>query len=102
MQRAQIRDAAQSQKFFFRREVLPPGSVTPSSRTSSASDLSGTQQFNGKKLKKMMNCFMPMPPPEQEIPRSPVEAEYEEMTMNEIMNGKVWIDSLHARPHCNI
>jgi glutamate--cysteine ligase catalytic subunit len=41
------------------------------------------------KEKEMRNCFPPPPLPENMLNRGPVEDEYEEMTMNEIMNGKV-------------
>lgn len=38
----------------------------------------------------MRNCFPPVPFPENGlVNRLPVDEEYEEMTMNEIMNGKV-------------
>lgn len=37
----------------------------------------------------MENCFPPLPGPENGINRIPVEDEYEEMTMDEIINGKV-------------
>lgn len=37
-----------------------------------------------------MNCFPPIPLPVNGVHHdSPVEEEYEEMSMNEIMNGKV-------------
>lgn len=38
---------------------------------------------------KMRNCFPPLPRPSDDGYRGPVEDEYEEMTMDEIINGKV-------------
>lgn len=37
----------------------------------------------------MRNCFPPLPRPENGVHHHPVDEEYEELTMNEIMNGKV-------------
>lgn len=37
----------------------------------------------------MQNCFSPLPEPENGLTLGPVEEEYEEMTMDEIINGKV-------------
>jgi len=88
MGRAQQRDAALSEKFYFRKDVYP---LVHSSAASVASS-SGTSSPNGApriKEKKMRNCFPPLPLPANGSNRVPVEDEYEEMTMNEIINGKV-------------
>ncbi|KAJ7287577.1 glutamate-cysteine ligase catalytic subunit [Mycena rebaudengoi] len=79
MARAQRRDAAQSGKFYFRKDV---GSLQGSASSSTSSSCS-----SGKE-KKLRNCFPDPPLPEHGVPVLPVEEEYEEMTMNEIMNGK--------------
>jgi len=89
MGRAQRRGASTSGKFYFRKDVY----TTPRSGTSSAASTSGTSSpVDGslrKKEKKMRNCFPPVPFPENGlVNRLPVDEEYEEMTMNEIMNGK--------------
>ncbi|KAF8904414.1 glutamate-cysteine ligase catalytic subunit [Gymnopilus junonius] len=89
MGRAQKRGASTSGKFYFRKDVY----TTPRSGTSSAASTSGTSSpvdgSPGKKEKKLGNCFPPVPPPETGLDnRPPVDEEYEEMTMKEIMNGK--------------
>ncbi|KAG7098839.1 hypothetical protein E1B28_000743 [Marasmius oreades] len=77
MERAQERAAVKSRRFFFRKDVFTDG--TPfSSRSSSPMN----------KEKKLLNHFPTPPPPENGSHRKSVEEEYEEMTMNEIMNGK--------------
>lgn len=96
MARAQKRDAVHSQKFYFRKGVFPPGPSQPSSVASSCpstpvSEHGGPILVNGVngKEKKLRNCY-PLPPkPEDAIPAGAVEDEYEEMSMVEIMNGKV-------------
>lgn len=88
MGRAQQRDAAMSGKFYFRKDVYPPirsGSSSNASSSGSNSPVDGVR----KKDKKLRNCFDPLPLPENGVShRGPVEDEYEEMTLNEIMNGK--------------
>lgn len=87
MQRAQKRDAVLSEKFFFRKDVFPPGSTTPSS---AASESSCCGCGDGKaKEKKLKNCFPPLPKPANGYVVGSVHDEYEEMTMEEIMGGKV-------------
>lgn len=91
MQRAQLRDASRSQKFFFRKDVLPPGQTSPSpsnSGESSPADCSDCGSIRRKETK-MRNCFPALPRPVDCVTRGPVEDEYDEMTMEEIMNGKV-------------
>jgi len=89
MARAQQRDASVSNKFFFRKDVY----TNNRSANSSVGSSSGSNTPNGsfkKKEKKLRNCFPPPPLPEKGfVSRVPVCEEYEEMTMNEIMNGKV-------------
>ncbi|KAF7315399.1 Glutamate-cysteine ligase catalytic subunit [Mycena indigotica] len=87
MARAQRRDAAQSGKFFFRKNV---GSPVQSAASSSCSSGCNSPVVESKpiKEKKMRNCFPDPPLPEFESLQASVEDEYEEMTMNEIMNGK--------------
>ncbi|KAI0368347.1 glutamate-cysteine ligase catalytic subunit [Pilatotrama ljubarskyi] len=95
MARAQRRDAVRSEKFYFRKDVFPPGPSQPSSLASSCpstpvSEHGGPILINGinGKEKKLRNCY-PLPPkPDDASPSGAVEDEYEEMTMVEIMNGK--------------
>lgn len=87
MARAQQRDAARQGRFFFRKNVYPPGSSAASS--GSVSPVDGAPL---KKEKKLRNCFVTPPLPEdalESLRRHSVDEEYEEMTMNEIINGKV-------------
>ncbi|KAI0633570.1 glutamate-cysteine ligase catalytic subunit [Trametes polyzona] len=95
MARAQRRDAVHSEKFYFRKDVFPPGPSQPSSLASSCpstpvSEHGGPILVNGNngKEKKLRNCY-PLPPkPDDAAPSAAVEDEYEEMSMVEIMNGK--------------
>ncbi|KAL0068752.1 glutamate--cysteine ligase [Marasmius tenuissimus] len=77
MARAQERAAVKSRRFFFRKNVFT-NSTPLSSRSSSPIT----------KEKKLRNCYPTPPPPENGFHASSVDDEYEEMTMNEIMNGK--------------
>jgi glutamate--cysteine ligase catalytic subunit len=87
MARAQRRDAARSSKFYFRKDVLPPGhtalTVSPLSCSGSCSPVEGAP---GKE-KLLRNCFLPVPRPSH-VEDGPIEDEYEEMTMEEIFTGK--------------
>ena len=107
MQRAQHRDALQTEKFYFRRDIfLPNGSRSLSVSNSEASSPAGSEYgCNGiggglhhhppKKLKNMSNCFSELPPSPEEYTTKKVEDEYEEMTVAEVMNGKVsWLGGL--------
>ncbi|KAH9892776.1 glutamate-cysteine ligase catalytic subunit [Cubamyces lactineus] len=95
MARAQKRDAVHAQKFYFRKDVFPPGPSQPSSVVSSCpstpvSEHGGPILVNGinGKEKKLRNCY-PLPPkPDDAALPAAVDDEYEEMTMEEIMNGK--------------
>ena len=96
MARAQRRDAVRTEKFYFRKDVFPSASSHPSSVASSApsspiSEHGGPIPVNGANGKetKLRNCF-PLPPrPDDALLAGSVHEEYEEMTMVEIMNGKV-------------
>ena len=90
MGRAQRRDAAASGKFYFRKEVFSTDRSGASSETSSSGASSPRDGSPRKKEKKMKNSFPPPQLPEDGIlNRPPVDEEYAEFTMNEIMNGKV-------------
>lgn len=92
MATAQRRNAAAKAKFHFRKDVYPPGQSGASSVASSSGACSPTDDSPRKKDKKMRNCFPRSALPEDSfIPHPPVEEEYEEMSMDEIINGKVSI-----------
>ena len=113
MGRAQLRDASRSRRFYFRKDVLPPGYTSPVASTASSSGDSspvenGCCKGRGKEAK-MRNCFPSLPRPLNGVRRGPVEDEYEEMTMEEIICGKVrrkkerrraslYADFLYSRP----
>ncbi|KAJ4498240.1 glutamate-cysteine ligase catalytic subunit [Lentinula lateritia] len=82
MSRAQGRGASQSEKFYFRKDVCPGGRSPKSSGSSSPVDESRPKD------RKMRNCFPPPEIPENGVPQGPVEEEYSEMTIHEIINGK--------------
>ncbi|KAF8629424.1 hypothetical protein AX15_003473 [Amanita polypyramis BW_CC] len=93
MQRAQLRDAIHSQKFFFRKNIYALGHSESSSVASSSGSTSPTEATMSaprRKDRKLRNCFPPIPIPENGFleHREHVEQEYEEMTLEEIMNGK--------------
>ncbi|KAJ7072365.1 glutamate-cysteine ligase catalytic subunit [Mycena amicta] len=91
MARAQQRDAAQSGKFFFRKNVGSPHQSASSSATSSSCNSGCNSPVIDPTLikeKKLRNCFPDPPLPESGLLDLPVQDEYEEMTMNEIINGK--------------
>lgn len=96
MSRAQQRDAVHSQKFYFRKTLFPPGSSRASSAASSGATTpvegqNGLNGLNGSRTKdkKMRNCWPAVPPPVDGFQNIPVDQEYEELSINEIMNGKV-------------
>ena len=93
MARAQRRDAVNRQKFFFRKDVFPPGVPSPLS-TPNSSGLNSPIDPTGNgiprpKSKKLGNCFPPATKPDIGLTLGPVEEEYDEYTLNEIFNGKV-------------
>lgn len=90
MGRAQGRDASASSKFYFRKDVFSTAHSEASSATSSSGDSTPSVGFPKKKEKQMRNCFPPPPLPEHGVLyRLPVDEEYDDFTMDEIMNGKV-------------
>ena len=93
MKRAQKRNAVHAQKFFFRKDVFLPGVPSPTCSASSSGTSSPIQgeRANGhpRKDNKLRNCFPTIPQPENGFTKGPIEDEYEEMTMVEIMLGKV-------------
>lgn len=102
MQRAQVRDAARSSKFYFRKSVLPPGHTSPTASTPSSSGDSSPADCSvctglPRKETKLRNCFPTVPRPANGGWRCPVETEYEEMSMDEIMNGRVWTHFSHSQ-----
>lgn len=94
MQRAQKRDAVHSQRFYFRKDVFPLSSRVSSvvSSPGSVSPMDGTPNgLNGhapSKEKKLRNCYPKFPDPDDHINFGPVDEEYVEMSIDEIMNGK--------------
>jgi glutamate--cysteine ligase catalytic subunit len=108
MWRAQQRDAVNQARFYFRREVFTP---TPSRATSGRAtpDISGlprpcpdasstngmangfhNDQSNGRRKQRVMeNCFPPPPLPDEGLVNGSVKEEYDEYTMDEIINGRV-------------
>ena len=108
MRRAQQRDAVNEARFYFRREVFTP---TPSRATSGTGtpditahphpcpDASSTNgiangfhndQNNGRRKQRVMeNCFPPPPLPDEGLVSGSVKEEYDEYTMDEIINGRV-------------
>ncbi|KAI6033155.1 glutamate-cysteine ligase-domain-containing protein [Pisolithus orientalis] len=92
MQRAQKRDAARTQKFFFRKNVIPQGYATlaassPSSGSSTPSECSDCGMAPQVKERKLRNCFPTLARPPT-IDDGLVEDEYEEMSIKEIFCGK--------------
>ncbi|OAX39116.1 glutamate-cysteine ligase catalytic subunit [Rhizopogon vinicolor AM-OR11-026] len=90
MGRAQMRDAARSGKFHFRKSVLPPGHTSPIISTpSSCASCSPVEWSQGATAKeeKLRNCFPSIPRPPH-VEDGPIEDEYEEMTVEEIFVGK--------------
>ncbi|KAF5351769.1 hypothetical protein D9756_007617 [Leucocoprinus leucothites] len=88
MQRAQKRDAARSGKFYFRKDVYPSDRSATNSVASFYSGRSSPLDGSIPKQKKLLNCFTPPGPPVNGELKVPIKDEYEEMTMDEIINGK--------------
>ena len=98
MARAQRRDAIHTQKFYFRKDVFPPGVPSPiitpeSSGTTSPIEPNSVDGIPRRKERKLRNCFAAVPPPENGHTHGPVEDEYEESTLDEMINGKVHVIS---------
>jgi len=92
MERAQKRDAARQGKFYFRKSVYPEGFKrpnglpTPPPETSQDGDtLIPIRTHKGDCGRCFTHPAFLMPFEEA----NPIEAEYEEMTLNEVINGKV-------------
>jgi len=88
MQRAQQRDASATKSFFFRKDIYTTN-PSASSTVASSSGSSSPVDVANRKEKKIASHFTPLSSPENGFNSGPVEEEYEEMTMKEIMNGKV-------------
>jgi glutamate--cysteine ligase catalytic subunit len=97
MQRAQRRGAVRTGRFFFRKDVLPPGG-SPSSGASRAPSECGSASgpgtgsgasSPGRKERALRNCYPPPPEPAPgTAPRAAsVADEYAEMSVDEIVNG---------------
>ena len=108
MRRAQQRDAVNQARFYFRREVFTPTSSRATSGTATpnttalprpcpdASSIIGMAngfengQSNGRRKQRVMeNCFPPLPLPDEGLVSGSVKEEYDEYTMDEIINGRV-------------
>jgi glutamate--cysteine ligase catalytic subunit len=88
MTRAQQRDAVASSNFYFRSNVFPSLGSSSSSASSSAHSAPCGESGLPKETK-LRNCFEPLAAPVNLADRGCVHSEYEEMSMNEIINGKV-------------
>jgi glutamate--cysteine ligase catalytic subunit len=99
MERAQKRDSSRNTKFWFRRSVYPPGEErtrlplnevdlpTPPSERVDSDDLTIRPNHKGDCGKcSTHSAFLTERATEKLVP---VEEEYEEMTIDEIINGKV-------------
>jgi hypothetical protein len=107
MERAQKRDAARKARFWFRRAVYPPGEererspsdeidlpTPPSEREGEVEELSVKPRYKGDCGRcNTHSAFLTR----NDLQTSATE-EYEEMTINEIINGKVSALSCSARP----
>ena len=98
MARAQRRGAARNEKFYFRKSVYALDRSRSGSEGSATSSPGSSCSVNGgfaKKEKKLGSCFPPLPTPLDGVKFThPIKEEYEEMSMNEIINGKVLVDFL--------
>jgi Glutamate-cysteine ligase len=97
MATAQKRDAAISEKFYFRKNVFPPGQTSPCSSTGSSGTNSPCSGIRIKE-KQLRNCFPELQLPENELSFAPVEEEYEKMSVNEIICGKVRMKCSRVSP----
>ena len=108
MRRAQQRDAINQARLYFRREVFTPassratsGTATPditalprpcpnALSTNGMADGIHNGQSNGHRKQRVMeNCFPPPPLPDEGLVGGSVKEEYDEYTMDEIINGRV-------------
>ncbi|KAI6040303.1 glutamate-cysteine ligase-domain-containing protein [Pisolithus marmoratus] len=92
MQRAQKRNAAQSQKFFFRKHVAPQGYVIPAARLPSSGLSTPSEYCERGMVTQMKDAKLRNGCPTLTRPLNmddgSVEDEYEEMSMKEIFCGK--------------
>jgi len=95
MATTQRRGAARHEMFHFRKSVYP---LRHSGSEGSTASSPGSHSVNGgsvKKESKLGNGFPPLPIPHDGVKfPCPIEEEYEEMSMNEIINGKVLVGFL--------
>lgn len=98
---AQKRNAARTESFYFRKNLYmtesKPGTRSNSASSSARSSLhedqvSGANGYAKPKSKKLGNCFPEPPRPVNGTRLGPVDDEYELMTLEEIMLGKVYQD----------
>ena len=85
METSQKRDAARTQKFYFRKNVFTSEEDSPASSSMSL-ESNGTPKPKEKKLR---NYCSPIPARRSSVTQGPVEDEYELMTLEEIVLGKV-------------
>lgn len=97
MQIAQRRNAIRDEKFYFRKNIYATSS---SSVTSSANSVDG-DGIPKQKEKKLRNCF-PIPKREDFQKEGSVADEYELMTLEEIMLGKVSCLNLLIISYCSL
>lgn len=102
MKTAQERDAARKKKFFFRKDIFPSLSPLNTPFSEDPNDVSENNTSASQTFKKvaainrvrvfkeraLRNCF-PAPPSPLDDDMTPVDEEYELMSMYEIINGKV-------------
>ena len=92
MERAQKRDAARQGEFYFRKSVFPEGFKRPNGLPTPPPETAQDEDMliPIRTHKGDSGCCFTHPAfliPLEEV--DPIEAEYEEMTLNEVINGKV-------------
>lgn len=92
MERAQKRDAARQGKFYFRKSVFPEGFKRPGGLPTPPPETSNGEDVLIPIRIRKGDCGRCFTHPAFLTPLEgvdPVEAEYEEMDLNEVINGKV-------------
>jgi len=92
MERAQKRDAARQSKFYFRKSVFPEGFKRPNELPTPPPENSGDEDVLIPIRIHKGDCGRCFTHPAFLMPLEevdPIEAEYEEVTLNEVINGKV-------------